>query len=58
MCGRAFGLELLGIKVLDTPTGLLVTDVEDFPNYAGIPEAHEVIARVVLEPQSAENGGR
>lgn len=43
-CRDAFGLELYGIDVLASPGGPLVVDVNDFPNYTGVPQAAEVIA--------------
>ncbi|MEJ7569872.1 MAG: ATP-grasp domain-containing protein [Gaiellaceae bacterium] len=46
-CARAFGLTLLGVDVLETPTGPLVVDVNDFPNYTGVDEAPESIGRLV-----------
>lgn len=47
-CARAFGLTLLGVDVLETPTGPLVVDVNDFPNYTGVDDAPETIGRLVL----------
>lgn len=46
-CARAFGLTLLGVDVLETPTGPLVVDVNDFPNYTGVRDAPESIGRLV-----------
>jgi ribosomal protein S6--L-glutamate ligase len=46
-CREAFGLELYGVDVLPSDAGPLVVDVNDFPNYTGIPDAPEVIATVV-----------
>jgi ribosomal protein S6--L-glutamate ligase len=46
-CRDAFGLELYGVDVLDSPRGLLVVDVNEFPNYTGVDEAPEAIAQLV-----------
>ncbi len=53
-CALAFGLTLLGVDVLETPTGPLVVDVNDFPNYTGIPEAAPVIADLIVARLSAK----
>jgi len=55
-CGRAFGLALFGIDVLESPEGPLVVDVNEFPNYTGIDEAVEAAGRLVLD--SAREDGR
>ncbi len=47
-CGELFGLDLYGVDCLVTPAGLSVIEVNDFPNYSGIPEADERIADLVL----------
>jgi ribosomal protein S6--L-glutamate ligase len=46
-CRDAFGLELYGVDVLDSPRGPLVVDVNEFPNYSGVDEAPATIARLV-----------
>ncbi|HEV3480136.1 MAG TPA: hypothetical protein VG144_11900 [Gaiellaceae bacterium] len=46
-CRDAFGLELYGVDVLDSPRGPLVVDVNEFPNYTGVPEAPRAIAELV-----------
>lgn len=46
-CRDAFGLDFYGVDVLPSPEGPLVVDVNDFPNYTGVPEAPEVLASVV-----------
>jgi glutathione synthase/RimK-type ligase-like ATP-grasp enzyme len=47
-CGRAFGLELYGVDCVLGPRGPVVIEVNDFPNYSGIPGASEHIADHVL----------
>jgi glutathione synthase/RimK-type ligase-like ATP-grasp enzyme len=49
-CGRLFGLRLFGIDCVVGPQGVpMVVEVNDFPNYRGLPaEANEVLADNVL----------
>jgi ribosomal protein S6--L-glutamate ligase len=47
-CADAFGLDLLGVDILETARGRLVVDVNDFPNYSGIDDAAEVIGSLAL----------
>lgn len=46
-CRDAFGLDLMGVDVLETSDGPLVVDVNEFPNYTGVEEAPDVIAELV-----------
>ena len=46
--GRAFGLDIYGIDVIDTPQGWMVLDVNDFPSFGNVPHAAERLARTVL----------
>jgi ribosomal protein S6--L-glutamate ligase len=48
-CADAFELSLLGIDVVESAEGPLIVDVNEFPNYTGIDEAPEVIARLLLD---------
>jgi ribosomal protein S6--L-glutamate ligase len=43
-CGRALGLGLYGLDVLETDGGPVVVDVNYFPGYKGIPDVAPVIA--------------
>ena len=43
-CGRIFGLRLYGVDCVATPNGLAVIEVNDFPNYSGVPQADERLA--------------
>ena len=46
-CGRPFGLALYGVDCVLGPEGPAVIEVNDFPNYSGIPGADEALAEVV-----------
>jgi ribosomal protein S6--L-glutamate ligase len=46
-CGRAFGLGLYGLDVIESPDGPVVVDVNYFPGYRGIPGADALIADYV-----------
>ncbi len=48
-CRAAFQLELCGIDVLETSSGPLVVDVNDFPNYTGVAEAPQAIGTMLVE---------
>lgn len=48
-CGVVFGLELYGVDCIETETGPVVIEVNDFPNYTGIPGIAELVADHVLE---------
>jgi ribosomal protein S6--L-glutamate ligase len=46
--GRAFGLDIYGLDVVETEDGYMVLDVNDFPGFAMVPDAAERLARTVL----------
>jgi len=48
-CGEAFGLRLYGIDVLQTEGGPIVVDVNDFPNYTGVPDAVATIGGLLID---------
>jgi len=52
-CAAAFGLALCGIDVLESPRGPLIVDVNDFPNYTGVPDAPAVIGGLVRQARHA-----
>lgn len=47
-CGELFGLELYGVDCIETDGGPLVIEINDFPNYTGVPEADERLAEYVI----------
>ncbi len=47
-CGAIFGLEIYGVDTIETPDGPAVIEVNEFPNFTGVPEAAECIADYVL----------
>jgi ribosomal protein S6--L-glutamate ligase len=47
-CGAAFGLDIYGVDTLETPQGLVVIEVNEFPNFSGLDEAPERLAEYVL----------
>jgi ribosomal protein S6--L-glutamate ligase len=46
--GRAFGLDIYGIDVIDTPDGWMVLDINDFPSFGLVPGAAWHLARTLL----------
>jgi ribosomal protein S6--L-glutamate ligase len=48
-CAGLFGLELWGVDCLLTPCGPRVIEINDFPNYSGVPRADERLADVVIQ---------
>ena len=46
--GRTFGLDIYGIDVVETPQGLAVLDINDFPSFGGIPRAVVRISEYIL----------
>ena len=51
-CRRLFGLELFGIDCLETADGVVVIEVNEFPNYTGVPDADDQLADHVLAARS------
>ena len=47
-CGATFGLEIYGVDTIETPEGLAVIEVNEFPNFTGVPGAGECLADYVL----------
>ncbi len=54
-CARAVSLDLFGVDCIDTPHGLLVIEINDFPNYSGIDGADEMLAEFVLAQASTRS---
>lgn len=46
-CGRAFGLGLFGLDLIEGPAGPVIIDVNYFPGYKGIPGAAAAIAAYI-----------
>jgi ribosomal protein S6--L-glutamate ligase len=46
--GRAFGLDIYGLDVVETPDGYTVLDINDFPGFGKVLDAAERLARTVL----------
>lgn len=47
-CALAVGLDLFGVDCIDTPAGLLVIEINDFPNYSGLHGVDDFLAEYVL----------
>lgn len=52
--GELFGLELYGVDCIVTDQGPLVIEINDFPNYTGVPEADERLADYVVRRAEQE----
>ncbi len=46
--GTLFGLDIYGVDVVETPNGLAILDINDFPSFAKVPRAVPRIAEYVL----------
>jgi glutathione synthase/RimK-type ligase-like ATP-grasp enzyme len=46
-CGRLFGLDLFGVDCIETEEGVLVIEINDYPNYTNVPDANERLADYV-----------
>jgi ribosomal protein S6--L-glutamate ligase len=46
--GRIFGLDIYGIDVVETPQGLAVLDINDFPSFGRVPRAVIRVAEYIL----------
>jgi ribosomal protein S6--L-glutamate ligase len=47
-CGRLFGLDLFGVDCIETEAGVLVIEINDYPNYTNVPDANERLADYVV----------
>jgi ribosomal protein S6--L-glutamate ligase len=43
-CAEVFGLGLYGVDCIETPAGPVVIEVNDFPNFTGVPDADFLLA--------------
>ncbi len=46
--GRLFGLDIFGLDVVETPNGLVLLDINDFPSFGMIPRAVATVSEYVL----------
>src|ERR1700693_685488 len=46
--GQVFGLDLYGVDVLETPEGLMLVDINDFPSFYGVPRKVASVAEYIL----------
>src|SRR5260370_12987369 len=46
--GQGFGLDLYGVDVLETPEGLMLVDINDFPSFYGVPRKVASVAEYIL----------
>lgn len=53
--GRAFRLTLFGLDIIESRQGPMVVDVNYFPGYLGVPDAHLAVADVVEERASLDH---
>jgi glutathione synthase/RimK-type ligase-like ATP-grasp enzyme len=52
-CGQAFGLQLYGVDCIESDGALQVIEVNDFPNYSGVPNAGALLATHLLQQAPA-----
>ncbi len=51
-CGQLFDLDLFGVDCIETDAGVLIIEINDYPNYTNVPAANERLAEyVVLQAQ-------
>jgi ribosomal protein S6--L-glutamate ligase len=48
-CGNLFSLELFGVDCIQTQDGLVVIDINDFPNYTCVPHADTKLANYITQ---------
>ena len=48
-CGQLFGLDLFGVDCIETEAGVLIIEINDYPNYTNVPAANERLAEYVVE---------
>lgn len=47
-CGELFGLDLFGVDCIETEAGVLIIEINDYPNYTNVPAANERLAEYVV----------
>ncbi|HEX9162150.1 MAG TPA: hypothetical protein VF980_10635 [Thermoanaerobaculia bacterium] len=48
-CRKAFGLDLFGVDLIESPDGLMVVDVNSTPGYKGVHDAAHLIAELLYD---------
>lgn len=48
-CGQLFGLDLFGVDCIETEAGVLIIEINDYPNYTNVPAANELLANYVVK---------
>ncbi|GAA0637259.1 hypothetical protein GCM10010174_68830 [Kutzneria viridogrisea] len=56
--GKAFGLDLYGVDLLEGPDGWMVVDVNDFPSFRCVPNAVARVSRSILRLAADRSRGR
>lgn len=46
-CGHLFGLDLFGVDCIETREGVLIIEINDYPNYTNVPDANARLADYV-----------
>jgi len=46
--GKLFGLDIFGLDVVETPNGLMIVDINDFPSFGRVPRAVARVSEYVL----------
>ena len=57
-CRALFALDLYGVDCVETPAGLIIIEVNDFPNYSAVPEANDRLAAHVTRCAAMTGKGR
>jgi glutathione synthase/RimK-type ligase-like ATP-grasp enzyme len=57
-CRALFALDLYGVDCIETPAGLIVIEVNEFPNYSAVPEANDRLAAHVTRCAAMTGKGR
>ena len=55
---RIFGLDIFGLDVVETPNGLVLLDINDFPSFGMIPRAVATVSEYVLHAAKRAETGR
>jgi ribosomal protein S6--L-glutamate ligase len=53
-CGRAFGLGLFGLDLIEGVDGPVVVDLNYFPGYKGVPDPAPMIAEYIVAYAAGE----